>query len=782
MITNRHFRIYLLILIFLLIIPNDLYPQVNNKIDIGTRPLGMGGAFVGVADDANSLYWNPAGLPFLQRQELTSMYANLFGGKLGMNNDYIGYVFPLSDRQGIGIDWFHFGIGDDELGYRMDKFNLSYGIRPHRLISLGLNLKMVDSDLTLDKNSIGKSRGYGLDFGILLNPLPRLRVGIVGYDVGGTSVRYDNDVSEEIFKQQFKFGFAYQLKENLLLATDFGDNFHLGSEYWLFGRLALRAGIQKNLKKVGDYSQGILLSGGLGFKYRFLQLDYAYQDNPELPSSHRFSLSFFYNPSLVSIKNAVIKPSPLFRSLYRKYEEEDFAEVVVKNSSQKELPVSLSIDVPTLMKTPAEVNLVLPPQSTQSYPVNVTFSPDILATDRAPYDNLVQPVVKITYIQEKNQKESTYNLNPVYVLGKGKISWSIPESVGAYVTPTDETIDRFARTIIQQYNTVIRDEFNNSNLGRAVILFDALGKHGIVYQADVKTPWFKIAQDSTIFDNIQYPIELLSSKLGDCDDCMVLFVSLMENLGIDTMILDVSAPGQGHIYMMFDSGISVEDAPRNFLSETEYVVYNNKVWIPVETTMYGFPFSDAWRNGVEEYHKRKQQNYIKEIDVSKAKVQYKSGIVPARDIKLPSKETIDGLVNSDITINRERFKQMTQIAGVSLDNPDGLYDAGATYLNFNKLDDALDMLQKAIKVKPNFSDAFNSIGVIYTMKRQFDQAISYYNRALTVEPDNLLFRLNLAITMYLQGKLSEAQSEYKKIIEKDKDYKGMLEFLEQKEK
>jgi hypothetical protein len=36
--------------------------------------------------------------------------------------------------------------------------------------------------------------------------------------------------------------------------------------------------------------------------------------------------------------------------------------------------------------------------------------------------------------------------------------------------------------------------------------------------------------------------------------------------------------------------------------------------------------------------------------------------------------------------------------------------------------------------------------------------------------------------MYLQGKLSEAQSEYKKIVEKDKDYKGMLEFLEQKEK
>jgi len=778
--NNKYSRINLIFLIIFLLFSIDLYSQVNNRIDVGARPLGMGGAYVGVADDANSIYWNPAGLPFLQRQELTSMYANPYGGGLGMNNSYLGYVFPLSDLQGIGIDWFHFGIGDDELGYRMDKFNLSYGLRPIRRLSLGMNLKMVDSDLTLDKNSIGKSRGYGLDFGLLFTPITNLRFGFTSYDIGGTSVRYDNDVSEKLFKQRLKFGFAYLPIEDWLIACDVGDRFHFGSEYWLFGQIALRAGIQKSINKVSDYSQGMIFSGGFGFKYRFLQIDYAYQDDPELPNTHRFSLSFFYNPALVSIKNAVIKPAPLFRSLYRRYEEEEFSEVILKNSSQKELPVSVSIDVPTLMETPAEVNLILPPQSTQTYPVNVTFSPDILASDRASYDNLVQPVVKVLYMQDRNLKETTYNVDPVYILGKGKISWSIPERVGAFITLTDEVIDRFARTVIQEYNDIIKDEFNNSNLGRAVVLFDALGKHGIVYQADVKTPWYKIAQDSTIFDNIQYPSELLRSKIGDCDDCMALFVSLLENLGIDTIVLDVSAPGAGHIYMMFDSGISVEDAPRNFLSETEYVVYDNRVWIPIETTMYGFSFADAWRNGAEEYHRRKAQGYVKEIDIAVAKIDYKSGIVPAQEIKIPPREIIDELVNTDISINQERFRQMTQIAGVPLDNPDGLYDAGATYLNFNRLDDALDMMQKAIQLKPDFADALNTIGVIYTMKRQYNQAIDYYNRAVETEPDNPLFRMNVAITLYLQGKLSEAQKEYEKVIETDKDYKGLLEFLEQK--
>jgi hypothetical protein len=29
---------------------------------VGTRAMGMGGAFVAVADDATAAYWNPAGL------------------------------------------------------------------------------------------------------------------------------------------------------------------------------------------------------------------------------------------------------------------------------------------------------------------------------------------------------------------------------------------------------------------------------------------------------------------------------------------------------------------------------------------------------------------------------------------------------------------------------------------------------------------------------------------------------------------------------------------------
>ncbi len=47
--------------LFLLGAPGGVAAQHAFEI-VGTRALGMGGAFVGVADDASAVYWNPAGL------------------------------------------------------------------------------------------------------------------------------------------------------------------------------------------------------------------------------------------------------------------------------------------------------------------------------------------------------------------------------------------------------------------------------------------------------------------------------------------------------------------------------------------------------------------------------------------------------------------------------------------------------------------------------------------------------------------------------------------------
>ena len=56
------------------------------------------------------------------------------------------------------------------------------------------------------------------------------------------------------------------------------------------------------------------------------------------------------------------------------------------------------------------------------------------------------------------------------------------------------------------------------------------------------------------------------------------------------MFLDVFKPGAGHIFLMFDSGVKPDDLSKYFLDESEVVVLNEKVWIPVEATLVGKPF------------------------------------------------------------------------------------------------------------------------------------------------------------------------------------------------
>ncbi len=55
-------KLLTMILIGMGLLSSESYSNGLSLNSIGTRALGMGGAFVGLADDATALYWNPAGL------------------------------------------------------------------------------------------------------------------------------------------------------------------------------------------------------------------------------------------------------------------------------------------------------------------------------------------------------------------------------------------------------------------------------------------------------------------------------------------------------------------------------------------------------------------------------------------------------------------------------------------------------------------------------------------------------------------------------------------------
>ena len=222
----------------------------------GARAIGIGGAFIGVADDENAVRQNPAGLTRLDRYAVgfEQTPSGLFDA---LQTSYLSAVLPTSEKMALGIDWLQVGIEDEELDSSRSSFNFAYSYAPLSQLSLGANLKYFTWSIALDGRSRGAATGWGTDVGLLYQPHPRWKLGVlaqnfIGFGSGeglsyGTWIRHDSDVSEKVFPTAYKFGIAYHPISNWLITADLTDRFQFGTEFLPNRNFAIRAGIQKDL-------------------------------------------------------------------------------------------------------------------------------------------------------------------------------------------------------------------------------------------------------------------------------------------------------------------------------------------------------------------------------------------------------------------------------------------------------------------------------------------------------------------------------------------------------
>ncbi len=81
------------------------------SIPVGARAAGMGGAFVGLADDASAMYWNPAGIARLPQSEALFTHSEWIAD---MAFNYGGVVVPLAGVGTVGINLTSLSMGDME--------------------------------------------------------------------------------------------------------------------------------------------------------------------------------------------------------------------------------------------------------------------------------------------------------------------------------------------------------------------------------------------------------------------------------------------------------------------------------------------------------------------------------------------------------------------------------------------------------------------------------------------------------------------------------------------
>lgn len=305
------------------------------EIGVGARALGMGGAFCSVANDGTSFYWNPAGLAFIQKPQLSGMYGPQFGSFKNplANYHFVGYTHPLPGNAVLAVNWTRLAVDDipvynelegssywDRLhhlslrpsgepeGYigdtedalyfsfaMMNNLRLDMGWQYHKVkidFPVGINLKWV-------RQSIGENEasGLGLDAGAMIrfhlsdffetNRLGNLSFGIYFRDMAGTTLSW-NTRHQDSIPSSTRWGLSYQQplwgrKNSLCFSFDrdlrWNGEKHWGIEYFGFGILGLRLGIDQ-----GNFT------AGAGFKFWIVQVDYAFLSH-ELGSLHRISCS-----------------------------------------------------------------------------------------------------------------------------------------------------------------------------------------------------------------------------------------------------------------------------------------------------------------------------------------------------------------------------------------------------------------------------------------------------------------------------------------------------------
>lgn len=262
----------------------------------GARSLGMGKAFVSIADDASATYWNPAGLAQIDRKEVTALHAILWADTM---YDFISYVHPITGMGTVGgsITRLYSGKfdGRDENNISTHEFSdsqtalgASYGKQIVDVLALGASIKYVTHNLDDHKNG-----NFTFDIGAMYKSpmVEHLQVGLNLRNLMGLRTGAD---TEDKLPLTLRFGFNYKLlRDKLALVVDLEKSraplsYHFGTEYWAFQYLAVRFGI--------DPEEFTL---GFGIRYRDYGLDYAFATH-DLGGSHRLSASWKFGPSITA--------------------------------------------------------------------------------------------------------------------------------------------------------------------------------------------------------------------------------------------------------------------------------------------------------------------------------------------------------------------------------------------------------------------------------------------------------------------------------------------------
>jgi hypothetical protein len=270
----------------------------------GARPLALGRAFTGLADDSNAILFNPAGLAYLKSPQAMNINTRLLAdvnyttylvawptefGTFGA-----GYISAGVDNIYIG-DWTSPAETDTRVtskaSYASAVSILSYGKALDEQLALGVNLKFFNNGFAGLGQSDAEASGQNVDVGLLYRFDPRWQAGLFYQNAYTAKTLTWGTGEQEIIESYMRLGVAYREKDMFFFSrfnwladmevpavTAYRQiGYHTGVEGWIADILAIRVGI--GTREHSHNGQMLALtegSIGLGLNLWGVQIDYTY--------------------------------------------------------------------------------------------------------------------------------------------------------------------------------------------------------------------------------------------------------------------------------------------------------------------------------------------------------------------------------------------------------------------------------------------------------------------------------------------------------------------------
>jgi streptogramin lyase len=427
------------------------------------------------------------------------------------------------------------------------------------------------------------------------------------------------------------------------------------------------------------------------------------------------SLEVYYQPAFGALALDEVNIDDVFASFYRTYAQRPFGSVRVSNNDPNPVEATLRFYLPGWMRYATEIPLTLAPQSAQTIELTAVLDPVIL--------DLEEPVSARAEISLSftagGQTLALQEAQEVTVYGRGALRWDEVARAAAFIAPTDAAVTDFARP------TLVAFEQESKILGRpghhltqAMVLFEALKQHGVRYIADANHPYSQARADQVAIDHIQYPAQVLQHKAGDCDDLTVLYAALLESAGIATALVDYPE----HIFLLFDAGLARDEAYKLPVAQKQYLVWQDRVWIPLEVTLLDRSFAEAWQAGAEQLAKFsgvQQRRRLVSTALAWERYPAANPVFAAATVEAPNRQELEAGVahhHSDLAVKINEHLEKTYLDSLKADPENDRLRTQLlkVYVALRRYDDAIsvayDHLMETQAVKASVNNQLASCG------------------------------------------------------------------------